>query len=73
MSLRRRSQEETTQATKSIEKGKGETQSSHVSIDKDTLLISTGSTLLDLAIAGGRSKGGGIPGGIMVEILHVNK
>ena len=28
-------------------------------------MISTGSTLLDLAISGGRVKGGGIPGGIM--------
>ncbi len=30
-------------------------------------MISTGSTLLDLAISGGRVRGGGIPGGIMVE------
>jgi len=32
-------------------------------------MISTGSTLLDLAISGGRVKGGGIPGGIFVEIF----
>ena len=31
-------------------------------------MISTGSTLLDLAISGGRIRGGGIPGGILVEI-----
>jgi recombination protein RecA len=31
--------------------------------------ISTGSTLLDLAIAGGRNRIGGMPGGIMVEIF----
>ena len=31
--------------------------------------ISTGSTLLDLAILGGRKRGGGIPGGIFVEIF----
>lgn len=30
-------------------------------------VISTGSTLLDLAISGGRIRGGGIPGGILVE------
>jgi RecA/RadA recombinase len=30
------------------------------------MMVSTGSTLLDLAISGGRKKGGGIPGGIMV-------
>ena len=32
-------------------------------------VISTGSTLLDLAISGGRIKGGGIPAGIIVEIF----
>ena len=37
-------------------------------IDMDVLL-STGSTLLDLAISGGRSKYGGVPLGIMVEIF----
>lgn len=31
-------------------------------------IISTGSLLLDLAISGGRRKGGGVPGGILVEI-----
>jgi recombination protein RecA len=31
--------------------------------------ISTGSTLLDLAISGGISRGGGLPGGILVEIF----
>lgn len=34
-----------------------------------TKTISTGSTLLDLAISGGRKKGGGIPAGILVEIF----
>lgn len=33
------------------------------------LVITTGSTLLDLAISGGRIKGGGIPAGILVEIF----
>ena len=32
-------------------------------------VISTGSTLLDLIISGGRFKHGGIPGGIMVELF----
>ena len=31
-------------------------------------MISTGSTLLDLSISGGRVRGGGLPGGILVEI-----
>ncbi len=34
-----------------------------------TKVISTGSTLLDLAISGTRRRGGGIPGGILVEIF----
>jgi RecA/RadA recombinase len=33
------------------------------------MIVSTGSTLLDLAISGGRVRGGGIPAGIMVEIF----
>lgn len=36
-----------------------------VSVEK---VLSTGSTLLDLAISGKRIRGGGIPGGIVVEI-----
>lgn len=34
--------------------------------------ISTGSTLLDLCISGGRIRGGGLPGGILVEIFGPN-
>jgi recombination protein RecA len=37
--------------------------------DGGSLAISTGSTLLDLAISGGRFKEGGIPTGILVEIF----
>ena len=32
-------------------------------------VVSTGSTLLDLAISGGRIRGGGIPTGILMEIF----
>lgn len=32
-------------------------------------MVSTGSTILDLAISGGRKRGGGLPGGILVEIF----
>lgn len=35
----------------------------------NTDMISTGSTLLDLAISGGVKHGGGLPGGILVEIF----
>lgn len=40
-----------------------------VRIDNSTLTLSTGSTLLDLAISGTEKRGGGIPGGILVEIF----
>jgi len=33
-----------------------------------SMVVSTGSTLLDLAISGGRIRGGGCPGGIMIEL-----
>lgn len=33
-----------------------------------TKVISTGSTLLDLIISGGRRRGGGVPGGVVVEV-----
>lgn len=39
-----------------------------IPLDKDTKIVSTGCTLLDLAISGGRVSGGGIPGGILMEI-----
>jgi RecA/RadA recombinase len=32
-------------------------------------IVSTGSTLLDLAISGGAIRGGGLPGGILVEVF----
>ena len=35
----------------------------------DSQMISTGSTLLDLEISGGRIRGGGLPSGILVEIF----
>jgi recombination protein RecA len=35
-------------------------------------VISTGSTLLDLAISGGRVRGGGVPGGIFMEVFGPN-
>jgi recombination protein RecA len=37
-------------------------------IPRFDMILSTGSTLLDLAISGGRVHGGGLPGGILVEI-----
>ena len=51
-----------------VEQSKKPAQQIRVPINTD-LIISTGSTLLDLAISGGRIRGGGLPGGIMVEIF----
>jgi recombination protein RecA len=51
---------------------KEEIESKEVETDKEVEIrkvISTGSTLLDLAISGGRVRGGGIPGGIIVELF----
>lgn len=42
---------------------------SQAELPPDTKVISTGSTLLDLAISGGRFPTGGLPGGILVEIF----
>jgi len=53
--------EETVNSDHPIEKKK------KVPIDAK-FIVSTGSTLLDLAISGGRVRGGGIPGGLMMEI-----
>lgn len=41
------------------------TKSTPIRFDK---VVSTGSTLLDLAISGGRVRGGGLPPGILVEV-----
>jgi RecA/RadA recombinase len=48
----------------------GKTRAKKPELDGDiTKMISTGSTLLDLAISGGRVRGGGIPAGVFVEIF----
>ena len=44
-------------------------KSKEVEFDGMNEVVSTGSTLLDLAISGGRFEYGGIPGGILVEIF----
>ncbi len=70
--IKRRTKDSASDVVETISRTKKEIPQiadSYVSIDSDTLLVSTGSTLLDLAICGGRVRGGGIPGGIMVEIF----
>lgn len=66
--LRRRSSVEdlTDQVTAKFNKKKEEPQPS---VATQQQLVSTGSTLLDLAISGLRYEQGGLPGGIMVEIF----
>jgi len=56
------------QMKRRIRSSEGERRSGKPEYDGDVgTVISTGSTLLDLAISGGRVRGGGIPGGILVE------
>jgi recombination protein RecA len=57
-----------TQMTDKVKNGKIKKLEPEFNGNTETV-ISTGSTLLDLAISGGRVKGGGIPGGILVEIF----
>ncbi len=61
-SLKKRYEEQ--EESDSFAEGNGNTK---IRFDKETLVVSTGCTLLDLAICGGRIRGGGIPGGILVE------
>lgn len=50
-----------------IERSKKEVKKEKEFDGNTETMISTGSTLLDLAISGGRKRGGGIPGGIVIE------
>ena len=61
--LKRRTKELVEEIKETIEKPVDPPKS--IRFDK---VLSTGSTLLDLAIAGDKVRGGGIPGGIMMEI-----
>jgi recombination protein RecA len=57
------------QVKRRVEKGE-EAEESEIPFEGNSdFMISTGSTLLDLAISGGRVRGGGLPGGILVEIF----
>jgi len=59
-----------TKLQKTIVAGKANLVNDSLQLKGDiTQMISTGSTLLDLAISGGRVRGGGLPGGILVEIF----
>ena len=62
------SEEEIKEASDSVENDYEEPAPQPFCFKDTDLVISTGSTLLDLAIFGGRFRTGGIPGGIMVEV-----
>lgn len=69
MLKRRNTTENLQEITKEIQE---EVESPRKEKDKDfkfDRMLSTGSTLLDLAISGGRVRGGGIPGGLILEIF----
>jgi recombination protein RecA len=60
-------QQEIDKAVEEIETTSAKPAQSKTPLDYNRV-VSTGSTLLDLAISGNRVRGGGIPAGIMVEI-----
>jgi len=66
--LRRRTPTEAAEEYKEEVKASEEPKSEEPKEAKD-LIVSTGSTLLDLAIFGGRRRGGGLPGGLIVEVF----
>lgn len=61
-----------TQVNRKIQKDKTTKNTKDPEYQGTNLAISTGSTLLDLAISGGRFKKGGIPTGIFVELFGPN-
>lgn len=64
---------EPTIAQQMKKRGKAEQEDKPLYDGNTETMISTGSTLLDLAISGGRIRGGGIPGGIFIEIMGQKK
>lgn len=66
--LRKKNKEDVEQRAKEIEESVGKPSKPVFTPIDTNLVVSTGSTLLDLAICGGRIKGGGIPGGQVTEI-----
>jgi protein RecA len=68
MARRRTTSKVSEQVKASAEKGAAEKQKPKKEEERPPL-VSTGSTLLDLAISGGRWRGGGVPPGILVEIF----
>lgn len=65
-SERERQMSEIEQFEQELDKELVEEMAQSITFDK---VVSTGSTLLDLAISGSRIRGGGLPGGIFVEIF----
>ena len=66
--IKRKSSKLSEQIKKHARKSANKKDKSEYDGDTNTM-VSTGSTLLDLAISGGRVRGGGIPVGILVEIF----
>lgn len=60
------------QVKNKVKRSKEEVAESGNNVCDFSTVISTGSTLLDLAISGGRVRGGGLCGGIFVEIFGPN-
>ncbi len=73
MALKLKKRKETAELVKEAEDNAGESLIDDISYKpfegNMELVVSTGSTLLDLEISGNRIRGGGIPGGILVEVF----
>ena len=72
MALKLKKRKDTEELVKEAEENVGESLIDDISYKpfegNMELVVSTGSTLLDLAISGNRIRGGGIPAGILVEV-----
>jgi len=67
--LRRRKEKDVSEMVEEVKEAAAEGEA-HRGQELDfSKVVSTGSTLLDLAISGKRVRGGGIPGGILVEVF----
>lgn len=66
---RKNSEELSSQVEEKIQQDKKQKKAKPENDSNFNQVVSTGSTLLDLAISGGIVRGGGIPGGILIEIF----
>lgn len=67
--MQRKSDKLSEQVSKKVNKDKTKTKQTKQYDGNTEVMTSSGSTLLDLAVSGGRKRGGGFPSGILVEVF----